>query len=212
MRALTPADAQEFEGLALRYRRLIMAIVCRITGSVTEAEDLTQQALMKAFVNYSSFGGRSALSTWLISIARNEALMWRRRAQRTREVAMAEVSVGENSPSAQIDFMDSRPNPEITFLQKERINVLFSELETLKPSLREALELCDLHEHSGLEAAATLGISAAGLKSRKFRGRAVLRRRLESRLLASQNRLVADASSPCKSIHDREDERNRQVH
>jgi RNA polymerase sigma-70 factor, ECF subfamily len=175
--ASTHTDVAKFEVLALRHRRLVLAIVCRITRNMVEAEDLTQQALMKAFVNYSSFAGRSSFSTWLVSIARNEALMWRRKAQRSREIAMAELATGEN-PEGNFDFMDSRPNPEIAYLQKERSRLLSSELKKLKPVIREVLELSDLNEKSGLEAAKELGISTPALKARKFRARAILRERL----------------------------------
>jgi RNA polymerase sigma-70 factor, ECF subfamily len=184
-------DAEEFEALAVRYRRLVLAMVCRITGSTIEAEDLTQQALMKAFINYSSFEGRSSFSTWLISIARNEARMWCRKVHRSREIAMAELATDENSET-HFDFMDSSPNPETRCLQKERSRLLFSELKKLKPAIREALELCDLNEQTGREAAMLLGTSTMGVKSRKFRGRAILRRKLESKILPPKRQFVGE--------------------
>jgi RNA polymerase sigma-70 factor, ECF subfamily len=194
-------EAMEFEVLAVRYRPLVFAIVCRITRNIIEAEDVTQQALMKAFASYSSFAGRSSFSTWLISIARNEALMWYRKAHRSRETAMAELATGEKSDGYP-DFMDSRPNPEITYLQKERSRLLCSELKKLKPTTRKVVELCDLNEKSGHEVATMLGISTPGLKARKFRARAILRQRLESKLLPSKKRPFADACTLRSSIHD----------
>jgi RNA polymerase sigma-70 factor, ECF subfamily len=204
---LTHNAASEFEVLAVRYRPLVLAIVCRITRNIAEAEDLTQQALMKAFAHYSSFAGRSSFSSWLISIARNEALMWYRKAQRSRETAMAELAIGENSEGYP-DFMDSRPNPESTYLQKERSRLLSSELKKLNPKTRKVLELCDLNDRSGLEAATMLGISTAGLKARKFRGRAVLRQKLQSKLLPSKIRSLADAWILRSPIHDQKVEMN----
>jgi RNA polymerase sigma-70 factor, ECF subfamily len=197
--ALTQNDSATFEVLASRYRRLVLAYVCRITKSVIEAEDLTQQVLMKAFASYSSFEGRSSFSTWLISIARNEALMWCRKTKRAREIPM----VGENSGSY-LDFTDPQPNPEFSCLEKERKQLLFGELKKMKPANREVLELCDLDEQSVPEAAMILGISTTALKSRRFRGRAVLRKRLKSKLLPSQSRVCSDASTLHSSIHDQE--------
>ncbi len=188
----THQDATEFEMLALRYRHLVLAIVCRITRNMVEAEDVTQQALMKAFANYGSFAGRSSFSTWLISIARNEALMWRRKAQRSREIAMAELATGEKS-EGHLDFQDSRPNPEIVCLQNERSRLLSSELKKVRPAVRKVLELCDLNEQSGPEAATALGISATAVKSRRFRGRAILRQKLESRLFPPKSRSSLEA-------------------
>jgi RNA polymerase sigma-70 factor, ECF subfamily len=199
--ASTHNGEMEFEVLAQRYRRLVFSIVCRITRNLIEAEDLTQQALMKAFANYSSFAGRSSFSTWLVSIARNEALMWCRKVQRSRETVMAGLASGE-SPEGYPDVMESRPNPEVTYLQKERSRLLSSELRKLKPTLREVLEICDLNEQSGREAAAMLGVSTEVLKARKFRARAILRERLESRLLPSKRRPFPDARVLLSSIHD----------
>jgi RNA polymerase sigma-70 factor, ECF subfamily len=68
----TRTDAKDFEVLALRYRRLILGIVCRITGSVVDAEDVTQQALTKTFINHPRFERRSSFSTWLMRLTRNE--------------------------------------------------------------------------------------------------------------------------------------------
>src|SRR5271168_3622584 len=139
--ATIQGDAAAFEVLALRYRPIVMAITRRMTGSAVEAEDLTQQALMKAFVNLSSIAGRSSFCTWLISIARNDTLMCRRQACRSRAIAMAELST-EETPDISLDFPDARPSPEATYLQKEQNQLLSSELERVKPATREALQLC----------------------------------------------------------------------
>jgi RNA polymerase sigma-70 factor (ECF subfamily) len=177
--AAIQGDAAAFETLALRYKRIVMAITRRMTGSGVEAEDLTQQAFMKAFANISRFGGRSSFSTWLISIAMNEARMWLRKARNSREIAMSEFSTGD-SADVPLDFMDCRPGPEASYSQMERSRLLFSELERLKPETRAALQFCDLEEQSSVEAAVVLGITANGVKSRRLRGRAILRKRLEA--------------------------------
>src|SRR5271167_1365657 len=84
-----------FEALVMRNKRLVQAITRRMTGSLVEAEDVSQQAFMKAFAKLSSFGGRCSFSTWLVTIAMNEARMWHRRARRSREVPMTELSTGD---------------------------------------------------------------------------------------------------------------------
>src|ERR1700739_4270826 len=89
--AAIQGDAAAFEMLVLRYKRIVMAITRRITGSFDEAEDITQQAFMNAFANVSRFAGRSSFSTWLISIAVNEARMWLRKARRSRAIGMSEL-------------------------------------------------------------------------------------------------------------------------
>lgn len=205
--AATQGDAAAFEVLALRYRRIVMAITRRMSGSAVEAEDLTQQAFLKAFANLSSFAGRSSFSTWLISIARNETLMWLRQARRSREIAMAGLST-EETPDISLDFMDSCPSPETTYMQKEENQLLSAELKRLKPATREALQLCDLEERSCVEAALVLGMTVSGVKSRRLRGRAILRQRIESRLCRRRARLPRIPAFGTGSIHDQEETMN----
>jgi RNA polymerase sigma-70 factor (ECF subfamily) len=179
--AAIQGDTAAFEVLALRNKRVVIAITRRITGNLEEAEDLTQQAFMKAFSNISRFGVRCSFSTWLISIAMNEARMWLRKARKCREITMSAMCTDEDL-DVPLEFMDSRPGPESACAESERKRMLLSELERLKPSTRIALVLCDLKEQSSEEAAPALGISVNAVKSRRHRARAILRRRLEDRL------------------------------
>jgi RNA polymerase sigma-70 factor (ECF subfamily) len=179
--AAKDGDSAAFEALVMRYKRLVLAVTRRITGSIVEAEDLSQQAFMKAFANLSKFAGRCSFSTWLVTIAMNEARMWHRKARRSREVPMAELGTGETSEMP-VDFMDRRPNPEATYSQEERTQHLRSAMERLNPAMREALKLCDLEEQTSIAAALLLGVTVSGVKSRRHRGRLALRRTLESRL------------------------------
>lgn len=178
--AAVQGDTSAFEKLAVRHKRIVMGITRRMTGSVVEAEDLTQQAFMKAFANITRFGGRCSFSTWLISIAMNEARMWLRKARTYREVTMSDLSSDDNL-DAPVDFMDTRPSPEAHYSQSERSGLLFSELERLTPGIRAALQLCDLEERTSAEASSALGVSTNGVKSRRHRGRAILRKRLEAK-------------------------------
>jgi RNA polymerase sigma factor (sigma-70 family) len=112
----------------------------------------------------------------------NEARMWHRRARRSREGLITDLCIGETTVEIPLEFMDRRPSPEATYLQKERRQLLRSAMERLKPETREALKACDLEEQSTIAAAVALGITVSAVKSRKLRGRLALRRTLESRL------------------------------
>lgn len=178
--AARKGDSAAFEVLAMRNRRLLMAITRRMTGSLEGAEDLTQQAFMKAYANLSRFGGRCSFSTWLVSIAINEARMWNRKARRSREVSITDLCNGETFEMPPPEFMDWRPNPEVTCTQVESKRLLLAAMDRLKPGMRDALRLCDLEEQSTIAAALMLGISTNALKSRRLRGRLALRERLGS--------------------------------
>jgi RNA polymerase sigma-70 factor, ECF subfamily len=153
---------------------------------------------LKAFTKLSTFQFRSSFSTWLISIARNEAIMWHRSARRWREVSMVHVtSTGETIP---MDFPDRRSDPEMLFCQKESYQRLFSAIACLNPDARAAMELTYLEEQSNAAVALQLGITVAALKTRKVRGRASLRRKL-SYLQSHDGLLAASSDVAGSAVH-----------
>lgn len=180
LRALE-GDSAAFETLVCRYTRVVMTLSRRITGSLEDAEDVAQQAFMKALINLSRFRFHCAFSTWLVSIAINEARMWTRKRRRSREVPMA-ATAGEDGSVIVFDWPDERPDPESVYLRKESDQLLRSELKRLAPTSREAIEICDLQQLSTADTALSLGVTVAAVKSRRSRGRAALRRRLERQL------------------------------
>ena len=202
VKAAMSGDTVAFDSLVIRYRQLVLRFVRRLMRNSDQADDVAQQTFMKAFARLSSFQFRSSFSTWLISIARNEAIMWYRSARRWREVPIAHVlSTGETIP---MDFPDRRPDPEMLFCQKESYQLLFSAIARLNPDARAAIELTDLEEQSNAAVALQLGITVAALKTRKVRGRASLRRDLS--YLLSHDALLAASSDVIRSaLHLEED-------
>jgi DNA-directed RNA polymerase specialized sigma24 family protein len=81
-----------------------------------------------------------------------------------------------------VQLPDLRPNPELSHAQSELAGLLISAIDRLKPEMRVALQLCDLEECSIGDVAMRLEISVPALKSRRVRGRTVLRRLLTARL------------------------------
>jgi len=179
--ATSGGHVDSFEALVRRYRHIVLAVGRRISGNSSDAEDIAQQTFMKAFINLSRFEGRCSFSTWLTSIAINEARMWQRKRMRSRELAPGHGGSEEDQVPA-LDFPDHRPDPETLFFRKERNALLTANLRKLHPATRAALEICDLQEQSTTRAALLLGITTSALKSRRSRGRAVLRGRLECQL------------------------------
>jgi len=170
-------NSWSFEVLVRRYRRLIIAVGRRMTGSSTDAEDIAQQTFMKAYVGLPRFQGRCSFSTWLTTIAVNESRMWKRKRSRLREVLNPGVGDDENAIQV-LEIADSRPDPESAYSEKERRIVLSRRVTQLNPALRSAVEVCDLQEESNAATALLLGITASAVKSRRSRGRAALRRAL----------------------------------
>ena len=167
-----------FEKLVQRYEARVFRVAQRIARSREDAEDVIQQSFQKAFEHLQRFEGRSSFSTWLTRIVLNEALMLARAGRKFRDVSIDHMNASEDSVLP-LEIADSRPNPEHSYFQQERRQLLFSAMSELRPGIRVALQICDLHELSLRETAGILGLSVAAVKSRVNRGRKVLREKLK---------------------------------
>lgn len=79
-------DEDAYAGLVARYQHMVHALTYRMTGSMHDAEDLAQEAFIRAFRQLHTFQGGSKFSTWLCRIAMNTCLNWRGREDRRAEV------------------------------------------------------------------------------------------------------------------------------
>jgi len=147
----------------------------RVTRNLQDAEDAVQDSLMRAYANIKHFQGRSSFSTWLTRIAINSARMIRRKNANAHEVSADEPRPsGEAPPHLQIP--DPAPNPEQSYVERERKRILHKAIARLRPRLRAVVEIGQLQELSMKETARILDISVAAAKARFFHGRAVLRK------------------------------------
>jgi RNA polymerase sigma-70 factor (ECF subfamily) len=177
--AAASGSKEAFEVLVRRHQARILSVAWRFTRNREDAEDITQQTLQKAFVHFRQFEGNSSFSTWLTRIAMNEALMWLRRKRTSREVPIEESRVTTDEPALSLDFPDSGPSPEVSYLQRERERILSAAINELTPGLRTAIELRELGELSTEETALVMGLSVQAVKGRVFHGRRKLREMLE---------------------------------
>jgi len=167
-----------FEELWARHSNRAFRSAYRILGNRDDAEDTLQDAWMKAFVHLKAFDGRSKFSTWLTRIAINSALMVLRRKRSHPETSMDWSEDGETWE--QWEVPDKRSNIEDLYLKKEAEQKLNEAIESLRPPLRFVMEIQRLHYGTNKEIADAAGISAAALKSRLVRARALLRSSLQS--------------------------------
>jgi RNA polymerase sigma-70 factor, ECF subfamily len=79
-------DAEAFAALVKQYQKMVFAMAFRMTGSLADAEDLTQETFLRAFRQLGSFRNESKFSTWLCQIAMNLSLNWRARENRRGDV------------------------------------------------------------------------------------------------------------------------------
>jgi RNA polymerase sigma-70 factor (ECF subfamily) len=178
-------DEQAFETLFKRHRQRIFRVVLRYAHVREDAEDIVQQSFQKAYVHLHKFEGKSTFSTWLTRIAINESLMLLRHCRALREVSVDDHSEAEGNP-ASLEMSDSSPDPETSYLRRERVQILSKTLGNLRPGMRKAIELRELAELSTEETAQRMGVSVAAVKGRLFHARKRLRERL-SRYLKSNS-------------------------
>jgi RNA polymerase sigma-70 factor (ECF subfamily) len=176
---------REFLETAERRRPQLLRMARRLTQSNEDAEDILQEAFMKAFKALARFRGESQMSSWLGAIVQNTAHE-HLRSRRGRVFLSIEYLSKDDGDVIEINLPDTRRNPEETCETREMEGILREEVSKLSLVCRRAIEVCALDEEPQAEAARALNLSVATMKSRVFRGKRLLSRSL-SRRLASRN-------------------------
>ena len=170
-------DVAAFEELVKRYERKLLRIALHLTHNQEDAEDVVQEAFLKAFQHLGQFREDSKFSTWLIRIALNQSLMKLR-----KQRSMKEISIDKDFQSEEynlpIDVADWAPNPEELYRAAELQEILRKTLQELGPGLRVVFVLRDIEGFSLEQTAEALGLSLATVKARSWRARLQLRERL----------------------------------
>src|SRR5580704_18054006 len=170
-------DAAAFTELVNRYERKIYRLAKHITQNDEDAEDVLQDAFLKAYEHLDTFKGDSKFYTWIVRIAVNEALMRLRKRRSDRTVPLDEpVDTGEEMVAREIAVWED--NPEQRYSREEMHDILEQAVETLKPDFRTVFVLRDIEELSTEDTAEALGISIPAVKSRLLRARLALREKL----------------------------------
>jgi RNA polymerase sigma-70 factor (ECF subfamily) len=156
-------DSAAIEALIALYQRMLYSLTIRMTGSVADAEDLTQETFIHAFQQIGQFRGESSFGSWLYRIAVNKCLNWKKRERRRGEI--------HEEWSRNID-----PGGAGTNLESERIQAA---LLTLHPKQRAAIVLTIFQELTHAEAARVLKCSETTVSWRVFAAKRKLRHWLE---------------------------------
>jgi len=177
VQAARQGDLEAFSQLVKRYDRNIFRIAQHITHNEEDAQDVVQDAFLKAYQNLEQFQGNSKFYTWLVRIAVNEALMKLRR-RRTDKTVSIDEDVETEEGSMPREVADWGPNPEQLYRQSELSDILKKTIQGLPPGFRTVFVLRDVEELSTEETAEMLGLSIPAVKSRLLRARLQLRERL----------------------------------
>ena len=155
-------DMRALEALMRVHNRTLYRTARAILRDDAEAEDAVQEAYLQAYRKLGTFRGESKLSTWLVRITANEALMRRRRNPRPVEAAEQEA-------------VSDTPGPQDDAERAEMRRLLEARIDALPDPYRAVFVLRAVEELSVEETAAALAIPHATVRSRYFRARGLLR-------------------------------------
>jgi RNA polymerase sigma-70 factor (ECF subfamily) len=180
-------DAEAFAALVAPHRAELQVHCYRMLGSLQDAEDAVQEALLAAWVGLAGFEGRSSLRTWLYRIATHRCLNALRSASRRPVVAgsggppaeptgTGEVVWLQPCPDLVLDGLaDEAPGPEARYEMREAISLAFvTALQLLPPNQRAVLLLRDVLGYRARECAELLGLTEDAVTSALKRARAAL--------------------------------------
>lgn len=168
-------DRASFEELARRHADRLYAVVLRFVADGDEAEEVTQEAFLRAWRGIGEFEGRSRFFTWLYRIGINEA---KRRAARRPPATV--VSLDDQPIPEAPDWSEA---PETRFAQADLRRVLEDAIRSLPIEYRMPIVLRDVEGLTTREAAQVMELGEAAFKSRLHRARLAVRRGLDEYFL-----------------------------
>lgn len=171
--AAVRGERQAFDELARRHQGAIVNLVRAMIGRDTDAEDLAQEAFVRAWKSLARFRGDSSFRTWLHGIAINVVRTQRSRASRLREL----FAIGSGGAADPLERASVDDGIEAPLALRDAIDRALAQLPA---DLREAVVLRDLQGLEYREIADVLGVPVGTVESRIFRGRRRLRPLLAS--------------------------------
>jgi RNA polymerase sigma-70 factor (ECF subfamily) len=175
-----------FEVLMRRYNQRVFRAARAILHDDAEAEDVAQDAWVRAYTHLSQFGGRASFATWLTRIAVHEAIARRRR--RTRQVPL-----DDHAPS----LVATTPQPDDAADGREIAAAIERAIDALPTPYRTTFVLRDVQGLDTAETAACLDVPEATVKTRLHRARSLLRRQLGAALDVAADGVFAFAGHRC---------------
>lgn len=185
VRLAQAGNAKAFEALVVKYQRRIARHVARYVKAAGDVEDIVQETFIRAYRGLASFRGDSAFYSWLYRIATNTALSHLEREPR-------EVLLGDDAPEERAEAFEpgvsDAEDPERTLFAKQIAEAVQRALAKLQPELAEALTLYEVEGRPYADIAGMLGIPIGTVRTRIFRAREFIAKRLEPVLEPQRSR------------------------
>ena len=176
----TRQDRREFDVLVARCHRHAYNIAYRLAGNHADAEDLTQEAFLRAYRFFDRYDRQMPFENWLYRIISNVFIDEVRRRPKVKPHSLDQPLPG-SSPASEIrlELPDPGANPETMLLHHELDEPLQHALNALPHDFRQAVILADVQGLSYEEIAAVMGCSLGTVRSRLHRGRKLMRNKLK---------------------------------
>ena len=169
IRRVQNGDVNAFEALVSAYEKNVYNLALRMMGNAQDAEDMAQEAFLKAYNSLPGFRGDSKFSVWLYRIVSNVCLDQLRKKSKRPTVSLSmEDGDGEET---QLDLPDTAQSPEEALEKKLTREAVRRGLALLPEDARQILLLREIQGLSYEEIGETLGLEAGTVKSRIFRAR-----------------------------------------
>ncbi|EST10301.1 RNA polymerase sigma factor SigW [Sporolactobacillus laevolacticus] len=169
-------DQQAFAELVDRYKNSVFAICFRMVGNTQEAEDLSQEAFIRAYNHIDQYDHERKFSTWLFRIATNLSIDFLRR--RKTSVSLDAVVPGTEGLSLNTILPDNGELPDEQMVRRENEEMVQSEIKKLPEKYRSAVVLKYIEDLSLKEISDIMDIPVGTVKTRIHRGREMLRKNM----------------------------------
>lgn len=172
-------DRKEFDRLVRLHHRQAYNIAYRLAGNAADAEDLVQQAFIRAFRFFHRYNSQMPFENWMYRIIGNVFIDEMRRRPKAR-IHSLDAPLPGSAPGSEVRFEipDPDADPERIVMHGELGEALSRALTSLPPDFRQAVILADIEGMSYEEIAEAMGCSLGTVRSRLHRGRKLLRSRV----------------------------------
>jgi RNA polymerase sigma-70 factor (ECF subfamily) len=171
VRRAKKGDYRAFDLLVLKYQSRIISIAFKFVKEIQLAEDISQEAFIKAYRSIDSFREESAFYTWLYRITANTAKNYLVSKGRRKESSISEMSISENEDFYELPTNDS---PEQILMAQSLKDTIYDALSNLPEDTRTALSLREFEGLNYEEIAEIMNCPVGTVRSRIFRGREAL--------------------------------------
>lgn len=170
-------DGKAYDELILLYKDAVHGVIYRMVRNKQDAEDLTQEAFIKAYNSINSFNEEYAFSTWLFKIATNNCIdYFRKRKLKTQSM---DQTVRYKDDEIRQEYPDTERTADNELLASEKTRLIKKAIDNLPEKYKTAIILRHTDEKSYEEIAEILDLPLGTIKARIFRAREMLKKSLK---------------------------------